>query len=320
MHVRGRPVLRELGRLGRAPRDATASRRFAFPGSEGGTGCRLGDAARVRLPAARATAPRCASRGARLDEDLYTGTFAQTLQGLRGATRAGRAYRRRRELELIKWRDVNEGPARGDRRPEAHAGGEDPARLDAVDNPWEIGACNGSLVFDTKRFPDPAGMIRQVHAHGVRFMLWVSPKVTCGAGYPPGAELGKIESRTLDLRRPDVVAEYQKRLRKLRALGVDGVKGDRGDEVDLEAIDPTLQNRYPVLFARVDARDLAEGGRDLPRRRDGLAGRAAGPVGRRPVRRLGRASSARSASRAARGDERLPRPGARTSAATRPGS
>src|SRR6185369_10369988 len=24
----------------------------------------------------------------------------------------------------------------------------------------------------------------------------------------------------------------------------------RGDEVDLEAIDPTLQNRYPVLFAK----------------------------------------------------------------------
>ena len=35
----------------------------------------------------------------------------------------------------------------------------------------------------------------------------------------------------------------------VRALGVDGVKGDRGDEVDLETVSPTLQNRYPVLFA-----------------------------------------------------------------------
>src|SRR3712207_9339693 len=67
---------------------------------------------------------------------------------------------------------------------------------------------------------------------------------------PQGAELGKIESRTLDLRRRDVLAEYTRRLRKLRAIGVDGIKGDRADEVDLEALDPTLQNRYPVLLDR----------------------------------------------------------------------
>jgi alpha-D-xyloside xylohydrolase len=151
------------------------------------------------------------------------------------------------ELELVKWRDVNTGPGEVL---------EDISRLRAagvplgwmlVDNPWET--CNGTLTFDRTRFPDPAGLIREVHARGLRFMLWISPKVTCGAGYPPNAALG-TDDRTLDLRRPAVVREFQQRLRRLRALGVDGVKGDRGDEVDVEAIDPTLQNRYPLLFAQ----------------------------------------------------------------------
>jgi alpha-D-xyloside xylohydrolase len=218
---------------------------FAFPGSEGGSGCRLGDHPACGFPPLEDRVEVCVT-GARLDEELYAGTFSEVLDAYEAAAGQPRVPPPS-QLELIKWRDVNDGPDEvlEDVRRLQTAG--IPLGWMLVDNPWET--CNGTLTFDRERFPDPAGLIRRVHERGVRFMLWVSPKVTCGGGYPPGAELGEIENRTLDLRRPAVVAEFQRRLGRLRALGVDGVKGDRGDEVDLEAISPTLQNRYPVLFA-----------------------------------------------------------------------
>jgi len=218
---------------------------FAFPGSEGGSGCQLGNEPACGFPPLEARAELCV-QGARLDEDLYAGSFPEMLHAYWSQAGPPRVPPRS-ELELIKWRDVVEkqGEVIDDvRRLQA---ARIPIGWVLLDNPWET--CNGTLAWDHTRIPDPAGLVRRVHSLGVRFMLWVSPKVTCGDGYPPGAELGTIESRTLDLRRPDVVAEYRRRLAKLQAIGVDGVKGDRGDEVDLEAIDPTLQNRYPLLFA-----------------------------------------------------------------------
>jgi alpha-D-xyloside xylohydrolase len=117
-----------------------------------------------------------------------------------------------------------------------------------VDNPWE--ACVGRLEFDRGRFPDPKRMIARVHALGVRFMLWVSPKIVCGQGYPRAAILGSAESHVLDLTNVRAVREFQRRLRALVRLGIDGVKGDRGDEVDLEGRSPSLPNEYPLLYAR----------------------------------------------------------------------
>jgi alpha-D-xyloside xylohydrolase len=219
---------------------------LAFPGSAGGSGCQLGQEPACGFPPLEVRAEVCV-QGARLDEDLYAGSFPEVLRDYwtdAGPPRVPPPS----ELELIKWRDVVES------RDEVL---DDVRRLRAaripigwvlLDNPWET--CNGTLDWDTKRIRDPAGLVREVHALGVRFMLWISPKVTCGNGWPPGAELGKPESRTLDLRKPAVLAEYRRRLRRLAAIGVDGVKGDRGDEVDVEAIDPTLQNRYPLLFAK----------------------------------------------------------------------
>ena len=94
--------------------------------------------------------------------------------------------------------------------------------------------------------PDPAGLIQEVHARGVLFMLWVSPRAICAQGYP-GKPLGG-GSPLLDLRNPGVVAEFQRRIRALVALGVDGVKADRGDENDLRSISLSLTNDYPLLY------------------------------------------------------------------------
>ena len=65
---------------------------LAFPGSAGGTGCQLGDEPACGFPPLENRAEVCV-KGARLDEDLYTGTFAQTLRPTRRRP-AGRECRR----------------------------------------------------------------------------------------------------------------------------------------------------------------------------------------------------------------------------------
>ena len=133
-----------------------------------------------------------------------------------------------------------------------------------VDNPWE--SCVGTLRFDARRFPDAAGLIRRVHALGLRFMLWVSPKTQCNVGYTHAQLLGPIEQLVIDLRQPAVTAMFQRRLRALVALGIDGVKADRGDEVDLQPLGSTLQNDYPLLYARAVMGALPRGSAAIFRR------------------------------------------------------
>jgi alpha-glucosidase (family GH31 glycosyl hydrolase) len=219
---------------------------LAFPGSTGGSGCQDGPESLCSFPPLPDRVEVC-EQGARLDEQLYSGSLPQTLADYEADT--GRpAVPPRSELELIKWRDVVNGPAQVLDDVTRLQAAQIPIGWVLLDNPWE--ACNGLLTFDRTRIPDPAKLIRQVHALGVEFMLWVSPKATCAQGYPPGSTLGPPQHEILDLRKPAVVAELQKRLRRLFALGVDGVKADRGDELDLQAVSPTLDNDYPLLYAR----------------------------------------------------------------------
>ena len=152
------------------------------------------------------------------------------------------------ELALIKWRDVYDNSAQVvEDITKLRAAGV-PLGWVLVDNPWE--SCVGTLTFDPNRFPDPAGLIRQVHALGLRFMLWVSPKTQCDVGYTKQQLLGDpAKQLVIDLRQPAVAKEFEARLAKLVALGVDGFKADRGDEVDLEGKGPILQNTYPILYA-----------------------------------------------------------------------
>jgi alpha-D-xyloside xylohydrolase len=217
---------------------------MAFPGSPGGEGCQVGDNQPCSFPPLPERVEVCV-QSPNLDEHLYVGDLAQTLDDYESET--GRpTVPPPSELALIKWRDVVSGPAEVL---------EDVTRLQAagipigwvlLDNPWEN--CNGQLTFDPNRIPDPAGLIKAVHARGVRFMLWVSPLATCPDGYP-AAPIGGSHP-VLDLRDPAVVAELQRRIKALVALGVDGVKADRGDENDFSDLSPTLTNDYPLLFQR----------------------------------------------------------------------
>ena len=219
---------------------------LAFPGSGGGGGCQTDNAPVCSFPPLTDTAEVCL-QGASLAEDIYVGSIPRVLADYEADS--GRpAVPPPSELELIKWRDIVSGPAQILQDITRLQAARIPIGWVELDNPWEI--CNGELTFDPSRIPDPRRLIAQVHARGVRFMLWISPKATCAAGYPAGGTLGPPGHQVLDLRNPAVRAIFQARLRRLFSLGVDGVKADRGDELDLDGVSPPLTNDYPLLYAR----------------------------------------------------------------------
>jgi alpha-D-xyloside xylohydrolase len=170
------------------------------------------------------------------------------------------------QFALMQWRDEVSGPA--DLLHDIHElqSLNLPVGWVILDNPWEEGArngCYGLLRFDPTHFPDPAGMIRRVHAAGVRFMLWVSPQLRRAGCNPPGSPdgwmTGDDQVLVRDLTNPAERADFVRRLGLLAKLGVDGFKGDRGDEIDLEkdtlvgGSGVLFQNAYPLLFAKAVA-------------------------------------------------------------------
>jgi alpha-D-xyloside xylohydrolase len=229
---------------------------LAFPGSSGGTGCQFGADPACSFPALADRVEVCATGGS-LSERIFVGSFPQTLSFYQAAT-GPRRVPPPSELALIKWRDSVTGPRQVLEDVTRFQAAGIPLGWVLLDNPWET--CVGSLTVDRSRIPDPAGLIRQVHALGVKFMLWVSPKILCNPGYPAAALLGDPKNQVeLDLRSRKVNAAFQSKLRKLVALGIDGVKADRGDEVDLEPIDASYQNDYPVFYADLVMDGLPKG-------------------------------------------------------------
>ena len=302
-----------------------------FFASSAGWGLRAGDAegsrrsrspARPAAPAAGSATSRRAAfppledrvevcvKGARLDEDLYPGTFAQMLEAYEAQAGQPRVPPPS-ELELIKWRDVVSGPAEVLEDITRFQAAGIPLGWVLVDNPWET--CNGHAHVRPARFPDPAGLIRQVHARGVRFMLWVSPKVICGAGYPPRRRARRRPSSRDARPAPAATscASTRRGCASCVALGVDGVKGDRGDEVDLERVSPTLpEPPTRCCSPRAVLGVLPRGAGAIFRAGDdGLAERAARASGPATSRATGSGSSAAIRGGADRGDERLPRLG-----------
>ena len=105
----------------------------------------------------------------------------------------------------------------------------------------------GDWQFDTRRFPDAAAMVAQLHALGFRVMVWIVPFVS-----PDSAIFRALESRdlllrdhagavairrwwnghsaVLDVTNPATIAYLDGELRALMAsTGVDGFKFDAGD-------------------------------------------------------------------------------------------
>src|SRR5207248_1577180 len=182
------------------------------------------------------------------NEAIYAGSFAKLFATFRDLGSGPARVPPPSELALIKWRDSVTGPKEILEDITRFQDAAIPLGWVLLDNPWET--CVGSLTFDRARIPDPSGLIREVHARGVKFMLWISPKILCNPGYPASALLGDPKDQVeLDLRNHNVGVAFRSKLRKLVALGIDGVKADRGDEVDLEPFGQSYQNQYPFFYA-----------------------------------------------------------------------
>jgi alpha-D-xyloside xylohydrolase len=221
----------------------------------------------------------------RLDYEVYAGSPAQAVRAY--SARAGRpALPPRRQLELTFWRDINPGGQAEvlDDVAQLQSRGID-VKTVWIDNPWELntatgapthgGACNGTLEFDPEQFPDPQGMIDELHARGVHLGLWISSFVRPVAGgvacqdpgYPAGsyvADTGRTDRFDIDFTNPAAKAHFESKLEKLFRMGVDFVKGDRGDETDFEnatfAAGPgrEFHNVYPKLYAESTSNALRE--------------------------------------------------------------
>jgi alpha-glucosidase (family GH31 glycosyl hydrolase) len=113
-----------------------------------------------------------------------------------------------------------------------------------VDDRWE--SAYGELEFSPD-FPDPAGMVRELHATGFRVLLWVTPFVNREAatfetlaargllvssrgGGPAMLKWWGGDAGLVDLTRPAAREWYRDQLLRLRnEVGVDGFKIDGGD-------------------------------------------------------------------------------------------
>jgi alpha-glucosidase (family GH31 glycosyl hydrolase) len=120
-----------------------------------------------------------------------------------------------------------------------------PSSVLTIDDRWESGF--GELQFSSD-FPNPAGMVTELHKLGFQVLLWVTPFVNIGtANYDMLGEKGWLVPRKdgngpatftwwggdaglIDLTNPDGHAWFKAQLLRLRDdVGIDGFKIDGGD-------------------------------------------------------------------------------------------
>lgn len=142
----------------------------------------------------------------------------------------------------------------------------------------------GHFEFDVKKFPDPKGMIDQLHSVGFKVMLWICPFISPDS--EPYRELARKKlllldnegrkdaewkdlrkplliqwwngySACLDLSNPDAVSWLKEKLDYLNeTYGVDGYKLDAGDAVyyndpRMVSYQKLLPNDHSVLWAKI---------------------------------------------------------------------
>jgi alpha-D-xyloside xylohydrolase len=139
-----------------------------------------------------------------------------------------------------------------------------PADVINVDTNWFKGEWQCDWRFGP-RFPDPAGMFRQLREQGFRVCLWQWPYVCEHLNvFKEAQEKGVLveggnfdmllfKVRTIDMSKPEAVRWYQAQLRRLFDLGAAVIKVDFGEHVrDYERYQAysgrEMHNLFPLLY------------------------------------------------------------------------
>lgn len=135
-----------------------------------------------------------------------------------------------------------------------------------IDDNWQ--KYYGNFDFKPEKFPDPKGMVNQLHAMGFKVMLWVCPFVSPdspeyrelsakgylvkrkGSNKPAVIDWWNGQSAAYDLTNPDAFDHYVSLLKKMQAdYNIDGFKFDAGDN---SFYDPRLIDSFKKDALSVD--------------------------------------------------------------------
>jgi alpha-D-xyloside xylohydrolase len=129
------------------------------------------------------------------------------------------------------------------------------------------------LAWDSRTFPDPAGMLRRLHERGLRVCVWINPYIAQrSALFDEAAAAGYLVRRAdssvwqwdmwqagmgiVDFTDPQACAWFAARLRVLLEMGVDAFKTDFGERIPtdvawFDGADPQrMHNHYSFLYNR----------------------------------------------------------------------
>jgi len=133
----------------------------------------------------------------------------------------------------------------------------------------EFDWCN--FEWDDRVFPDPAGMLKRLHARGLHVCLWINPYIAQRSTlFAEGAGKGYFLKRgdgsvwqwdmwqpgmaVVDFTNPAAKAWFQSQLRRLAKMGVDAFKSDFGERIPTDVVyfdgsDPVkMHNHYSILY------------------------------------------------------------------------
>ena len=125
--------------------------------------------------------------------------------------------------------------------------------------------------WDSRVFPDPAGMLKRLHARGLKICLWINPYIAQRSSlFADAARKGYLLRRQdgsvwqtdmwqpgmgiVDFTNPAAVSWFQSQLRRLSTMGVDAFKSDFGERIPTDVVyydgsDPVkMHNHYSILY------------------------------------------------------------------------
>ncbi len=146
-----------------------------------------------------------------------------------------------------------------------------PLRVFHFDCFWmrEFEWCN--FQWDSRTFPDPAGLLRRLHARGLKICVWINPYIAQrSALFEEGSRGGFLLRKPngdvwqtdqwqpgmgiVDFTNPAARQWFSGHLRRLLEMGVDCFKTDFGERIPTDVVyhdgsDPVaMHNHYPVLY------------------------------------------------------------------------